>query len=580
MTVNAPRLRTGEALVQSGVITQEQLDLCLRAQEILSLTARRPPIGEIVLEFGFASRAQVDEAIRRSGNQGGGLANVQLPPSVLRRLKIMPLDIVEGVARIAPLNPPLSDAEMENILNAYRAEGAEVDRVECVARDRTAVNSFLQELSHVDAIKVEEELREFCRDHNDPTLLQQLKNHIFFEALQMRASDLHIERSEDAMFCQISYRVDNVLKRRHVMTVDAMNAFSSAIKHSAHLDSSERHRPLDGQTFIEYHGRKIDLRVSTQPSDGGESMVIRILDPSRTQSIDDIMPYHPTVASWLKSIADVGISKEGSLILMTGPTGMGKSTTLNVVLRAMRRDLLKIFTVEQPVETRVPLVNHVPVNPTAGFGYADALRSLLRQDPNVIVVGEVRDQETALETLKGADTGHMLMATLHTSTAYDAIKRVIALIPEDQKAIALLTLADRLKLVVNQRLVPKLCSCARSVHVHEVARDIDRAFLESIKFAEPTVMARIGCHRCEGSGYLGRALMVEAIWFPSDADTRERMELALRSGNVSELMRIENVQHYTRSMSVGRMLSAGAIDVETARALADFHHVDALEAMQ
>jgi type II secretory ATPase GspE/PulE/Tfp pilus assembly ATPase PilB-like protein len=570
------KIRTGEAMVQLGYITQDQLSLCLRAQSLMSSSSENIMIGALAMRYGFASRDQVDEAVKISGSHGNGLSSIQIGASLLRRLKVMPLSVDSDVAYVAAL-APLSEVDHDEIIGAYKTEGISIKSVRELPRDRMQISTYLQKLTHIDPVTVAKEVAEFCSDHMNGSLLHELVQHIFHEALQMRSSDVHIERSTDPLFCLISYRIDGRLVRRHLFTVEAMASLSTRIKMMADLDASEKHRPQDGRMSIEYHGRKIDIRISTIHREDGESIVIRLLDPAKIQTIEQIMSDHPMIVEWAQNIANVR-SKEGGLILVTGPTGTGKSTTMTSILMSMNREKLKILTAEDPVEIRIPLVSQS--NTTETLGYAQMIRSFMRQDPDVMVVGEIRDQETAVEALKGAETGHLMMSTLHVNSVIDSIKRMISLLPDDQKTIGLFTLAHRLKLIINQRLALRLCACSHEVEASQLNRKVDQALFKRLDITSRDFMIRRrnGCSRCDHTGYYGRVLMAEGVWFPSDERTRESMEKSLIQSNLSGLLQIEGVRHYSRENAIKQMLLSGSIDIDIALVMADINSNDHKEA--
>jgi type II secretory ATPase GspE/PulE/Tfp pilus assembly ATPase PilB-like protein len=554
------KLRTGEALIHMGAIDQVQLDQCLVAQRLLAMQSRRVPLGDIVLRYGFASRAQVDEAVKITSGGESGISDVQLPASVLQDARVMPLGVDGKIASVASLKA-LDDTDILSLIDAYRDEGIVIDQIKVVPRGREEILDYLKGLSHVDPLAVAKQVADFNRNHTDGSMLHDLVQNIVYEALQMRASDIHIYRSLDPLFNQISFRIDNDLRPQHLLTVEAMAAFATSIKIKGDMDASDIKRPQDSRMRVEFHTRQIDMRIATVPTADGEKITIRLLDQSKIQTIDTIMFDHPVVAKWASSISDVR-GKEGGIVLVTGPTGSGKSTTLTAMLRSMPRHKINVVTAEDPVEIRVPLV--LQTQTTEELTYAKLARSFMRQDPDVMVIGEIRDSETAGESIKVAETGHLVLSTLHTNTAIDSIKRMSLLMPEDQKVAGTSTLASLLKLVMNQRLVRRLCSCATVVDPSLRSHGLYAAVCDHLDITGDKIRQKKGCSRCKETGYHGRALMLEAVWFPSDPIIRDAMETTLIKNDIAALLSIDGVLHYSRKASARALLAHGAIDIQSA----------------
>lgn len=564
-------LRTGERLVQDGVLTESTLRLILITQSRLTQQGRKLPIGEVAVRLGLATRSQVEEAIRSTGNMSSGFAHIALPAGLLRSFRCMPLAVDGDVLMIAA-HDELSPADKNLLAQAARDAGYDVSTVTQEPRDRGLILDHLQKLSHVDSEAVERDVDAFCSNPADGSLLQKLVPSIFQEALQMRASDIHIERSSDPLFCDIRYRIDGRLHTRYVLTVDAMGALMSRIKNQADMDISEMRRPQDGRTSVEYHGNSIDCRVSTTPTEGGETAVVRLLDQSRIQTSLIQFRRYPEIMQGVRALTKV-YGKEGGLVLVTGPTGSGKTTTLSGMIYDMPRSEIKVKTIEDPVEINIPLVDQAQINNTVGFNYAAAIRAYMRQDPDVILVGEMRDQETTVEALKASETGHLVLSTLHTNDVVDSLSRIINNIPEESKSTGLYTLANRLKAVFNQRLARRLCSCSVGLaegkvelapRHHRLLALLEISNLDSIR-------APKGCVRCGNSGHMGREMVVEAVFFPNDSRIRQEMEAILydRSSGGAGVLDIRGVHYFSRRQSVAVLLKSGAIDLDEAISILD-----------
>lgn len=559
--------RTGDLLIERGVITQIEMQMALATQQRLREAGENLMIGEILIRTGMADRGAVDAAVRETGQAVSGLDRINLPSAIVRKHRIKPMAVRDGVLYLASVEPLLPRDEAE-IIEAALSANYQVDRIEVEPRDRNETISWLQQMTFVDRELVVEEVHELCKDNHNAMLMQRFILHMFQLALQEGSSDIHIERVSDPLFSWISYRQDGILRRQFLLTPDSLNAIATSIKTMANLDISESRRPQDGRAAVEFHGKAIDLRVSVAPRDDGETITIRLLDHSKVQTIDQVFRRYPEIAGHMKRIANVR-GKSGAIVLVTGPTGQGKSTTLSALLHAMPRTRLKIMTIEDPVENRIPFVHQAMVNPIIGNTYSFLMRANMRQDPDVMMVGEIRDTETSAEFMKGADTGHMMLSTQHTNDVPSAITRLMGLLPEDMRVMSSFTLATALRMVMNQRLVPSLCSCATD-HTH-----LEQKFPELVAALGGdqtgwTPKKRTGCPRCYQTGYKGRELVVEAAFFPANAATQQEMEQVLLSGaSPTRLVQCEGVIYFSRRDAVKTLFTQGFIDAETACSVLD-----------
>ncbi len=328
-----------------------------------------------------------------------------------------------------------------------------------------------------------------------------LVHEIIQRAIESRASDIHVEPREDCL-C-VRYRIDGGLQTVETLPVSLRAALTSRIKIMARLNIAERRLPQDGRIRFTTRGREIDLRVSTMPTLSGESVVLRILDrDSVPLEFAELGFSGPELAGFERLLAE-----PNGIILVTGPTGSGKSTTLYTALKSLNRADRKVFTVEDPIEYRLPGVNQIAVNPKIGLSFASALRSILRQDPDIIMVGEIRDLETAEIAIRASLTGHLVLSTVHTNNAAATVTRLLDMGVEDY------LLASSLKGVLAQRLVRKLCpSCA-------TGQDISKADIARIRAlaaaadsnAAANVRRACGCNVCNGTGYRGRTAIYELL---------------------------------------------------------------------
>ena len=562
--------RTGEILVDQGALTALQLDLCLRAQVDLRHVGVQAKIGEIVLMYGFASRAEVEAAIAETGEATDGLDIQSFPAQILRRLRAVPITFSDGVLHVAAAGT-LDDADKADLIAVATDKGLAVRAVEVVPRDRMEVLRTINGFVSPNSATVSAELAELTDHTDDSVFISQVIEHIYIDALQARASDIHISVSESPEFSWIAHRIDGSLRYTHMVSPKAMAVVATRIKSDAGIDFSDTMRPHDGRTSVRYNGKQVDIRVSTLPIDEGESIVMRLLDHSNIPSIARIFEIHTPVAQGLEHIISAD-QKSGGMLLVTGATGSGKSTTLNAVLRSMDRSRRSVKTVEDPVELRVPLVGHTQVNEASGLSYSKVLRAILRQDPDIIMVGELRDADTVETALRAAETGHLLLSTLHTGSVAESVTRLLGMMDAEFRGIGKYIVSDVLKGVVNQKLVRRLCTKCMALHVPD-QRYVDLlASVIGSKNLPSRFYAAAGCERCEHTGYFGRAVIPEALFIGQDHETRAQLEAVLIEGRAfREVLTLPNVVWYSKEQAIGRALEAGHLDIGTALVLLEIH---------
>ncbi|MGV3713284.1 GspE/PulE family protein [Pseudolysinimonas sp.] len=345
-------------------------------------------------------------------------------------------------------------------------------------------------------------------------------NLLISQAIQDHASDIHIEPAEREL--QVRYRIDGVLHEMQRAPKNVQNGVISRLKIMSDIDIAERRKPQDGRMSVIHNGKQIDLRVATLPTVFGEKVVMRILDNSMTAlGMDQLRLLDHNAATYRNSY-----SKPYGMILVTGPTGSGKSTTLYTTLHEVARPEINVITVEDPVEYRIPGINQVQVNPKAGLTFASALRSILRSDPDVVLLGEIRDHETAQIAIEASLTGHLVLSTLHTNDAPSAVTRLI------EMGIEPFLVGSALDCIVAQRLARKLCDKCKEPYQHSPVE------LESLRFLEPggiapTLYKPVGCPSCSNTGYRGRVALHEVM-----AVSEEIERLAVARASSAEIGRV------------------------------------------
>ncbi|MGE4489545.1 MAG: GspE/PulE family protein [Kiritimatiellales bacterium] len=350
-------------------------------------------------------------------------------------------------------------------------------------------------------------------------------NSILIEALRKHASDIHIEPMEKKI--RLRYRVDGVLYENPSPPKSVQSAISSRIKIMANLDIAERRIPQDGRFKIKALGKEVDLRVSYLPTVHGEKIVLRILDKSALAPSLDALGLEPKAAADLK----FAISKPHGMLLVTGPTGSGKTTTLYSALQELNNEDVNIITVEDPVEYQLGGINQVQARPEVGLTFASGLRSILRQDPDIVMIGEIRDHETASIAVQAALTGHLVLSTLHTNDAAGAIARMAYM------GIEPFLLSSSLVMTQAQRLFRKLCPfCKQQIDLPE--KTLRTNHLDPDEFKDVAFFAAKGCPKCGGLGYKGRGALMEILLLDDEirakiletAEAGALREVAVRNG--------------------------------------------------
>jgi len=380
---------------------------------------------------------------------------------------------------------------------AFRfAYGRPVDRVLARASD---IDGAIERLSHADpaALDINEAAEvgdiDRLRDLVSDAPAIRAVNRLITEAVDAQASDIHLEPNEDSL--SVRYRVDGLLRQVALLPLAIRGSVVARVKVMAGLDIAEKRLPQDGRLRLAVRGHEIDLRVATAPAIHGESVVMRILDRANLQLEFGALGLDAGLAASFRE----AIHRPHGIVLVTGPTGSGKTTTLYAALSELNRVERKLLTAEDPIEYRLPGIVQTQVQPSIGFTFASALRSFLRQDPDAIMVGEIRDVETAQIAVQAALTGHMILSTLHTNTAAGAMTRLIDMEVEP------FLLGSVLTGIMAQRLVRRLCLSCREPYAPS------GALLQRLGIAADRLHRARGCEACSGTGYIGRIALFEFL---------------------------------------------------------------------
>jgi len=528
--------RLGNLLMDKGYVSEEDLRAALQKQQQGS---RSELLGEILVDEGVCSEDQVVECL--AAEYGVPYAKLEarlfdpavvdvLPREYIEQNLVLPLFVVRGVLTLAVSEP-------SNLFLIEEVRGLSKLQVQIVAATSKDIRRMITTLPNSKVFVIDDIIED--TDTADVTLIEEaiedigdveeiagqspvirLVNYVIFNAVKEGASDIHIEPAERCM--RVRYRIDGRLHKSLEVPLHLLGAVTSRIKIMASLDISERRLPQDGRIHVMLEGRKIDLRVSTLPSTRGEKTAIRVLDTrSISLNLEDLGFAEDVLSSFQKSIR-----APNGIVLATGPTGSGKSTTLYAALNAISSMENNVCTVEDPIEYHLPLINQFQVQPKIGLTFSKALRTLLRQDPDVIMVGEIRDEETARIAIQAALTGHLVFSTLHTNDACSAITRLINMGVEPY------LIGAALNVVLAQRLVRRICTkCAEQ---YEPPRTIRKA-LERMGCELETSYKGVGCRSCRNTGFRGRLGVHELLVV--DDELRDAIVSDPTIGNVRRIAR-------------------------------------------
>ena len=468
----------------------------------------REPIGDVLVRMGVLPKARLSEAVRRYlGIPEVSLTRViidpeiagQIPEEMARRYTLIPFERHSGILRVAMLEPTheraLRDVRMFTGLEVEPVF-AQAEEIHAAIRKYLTVEQSVARLTdHEDHILEEPGIwgneffgsAEFDAQVDDPPTLK-LVYSILHEAVLQGVSDIHWEPRKNQFV--VRYRIDGKLLRKHVLSSKAARSIVACLKVMAQMDVAERRIPQDGRMAFSAGVRQVDFRMSTMPTVYGEKIVVRILDQEMTQRSLNDLGMRLEVEIGIKSL----LKRPNGLILVVGPTGSGKTTTLYALLRELNSEEQNIISIEEPVEYQLSGVNQVQVNLPAGLSFAVGLRHILRQDPDVIMVGEIRDEETARIAITAALTGHLVLSTLHTNTAAEALVRLVDM------GIEPYLLAAAVSGVLSQRLVRRLCEhCKTKYRLSETEKRALRLPASITLFYRSK-----GCQECFDTGFRGR----------------------------------------------------------------------------
>ncbi len=536
-------LRLGEILVTQGVTTSDQIEIALTEQK-----KSGDLIGKILVRLGFATESIIRDVIGGAIGQESVDLNRAIPDSdainlipkdMARQLRILPLTFERSnnqltIAMTDPFNVVLTDKISVHVgqdveIMPLLAGEAEIEKaIDVFYGFELSVDGILNE---IETGEIDYQSMDTASDEYSQPVVR-LVNALLTDAVKRGASDLHFEPEEG--FLRFRYRIDGVLRQIRSLHKSYWSAIAVRVKVMAGLDIAEVRAPQDGRISLTFSGRQVDFRVSTLPTVHGENIVLRILDRQKGIVGLDELGLREDAMEALRLM----VARPEGIILVTGPTGSGKTTTLYSILNYLNTESVNIMTLEDPVEYPTNLIRQTSISETARLDFASGIRSLMRQDPDIILVGEIRDEDTASMALRAAMTGHQVFSTLHTNSAIGAIPRLLDIGVKPD------ILAGNLIGIVAQRLARKLCEKCRESYV---LGSLERNLL-GLKATdrEQSIYTAKGCQACDNMGYKGRLALVEILTFDSEMD-----EVLAKRGSQSDLLRTALSKGFKPLIEVG-----------------------------
>lgn len=532
--IGRKRKRLGDLLVDAGVITQEQLGEALKKQRELGML-----LGETLIELKFTDENEITEALHRQ--MGFPIAHIReaklapevislLPEAIVRRHNVVPIEVDKenpNILRVAMADPMdilaiddlgiVTNMQIEPMVATPSDIHFAIERYYGNEQVAKMAENYSKERREQQSAR---EKQDESNDEVDNAPIVLLVNKIIEQAVNERASDIHIEALEDSV--RVRFRIDGVMQEMMRYEKELLSAIVARVKIISGMNISEKRVPQDGRMTQRFDRMEYDIRVSSLPTVFGEKIVMRLASKSALTRDKSELGF-PELE--MKRFDEL-VHKPHGIILVTGPTGSGKSTTLYTVLSELNEGSVNIITVEDPVEADVDGINQVQVNEKAGLTFASALRSILRQDPDIIMIGEIRDEETAGIAVKAAITGHLVVSTLHTNSAASTITRLADMGVEPY------LVADSTVGIIAQRLVRRLCPKCKQSHT---MTDEDKTRLRLRGNASPVIYEpkHKGCAFCNNTGYRGRIGVYEIM--PISPEIRKVIS---RGGSADEIQKV------------------------------------------
>ena len=544
----------GDILLEGGLVSPDQLTDAVEQQQRLGRS-----LGRVLVDLGMLTEGQLVSALAQqigltfvdlSDYPVDGSAVTRVSDAVCRRHTALPIGYDDGKLVVAMADP----ANVFALDDIRSLTGMDLKPVVATKPDLlAAINRYHRGDAELDDLTIameagketDDDLSNIKEVVEDAPIVK-FVNLLITQAIQDRASDIHIEPAERDL--RVRFRIDGVLHEVMRSPKSITSGVTSRLKIMADINIAERRIPQDGRLSVNANGKKIDLRVATLPTVWGEKIVMRILDNSNAMlKLSDLGFADENYEVYSKSFI-----KPYGMILVTGPTGSGKSTTLYATLNIVSKPEVNVITVEDPVEYRLPGINQVQTNVKAGLTFAAALRSILRSDPDIVLLGEIRDHETAQIAIEAALTGHLVLSTLHTNDAPSAITRLT------EMGIEPFLVGSALDCVLAQRLARKLCPKCKEAYVPSREMMTENRFAWSADEALPTLYRPIGCSACSKTGYKGRLALHEVMAVSEDI---ERMAVEHASALAISKVALEQGMITLREDGL-RKVTAGITSIE------------------
>jgi len=492
----------GQRLLDAGLVSALQLNLALREQK-----RKGRMLGEVLIELGFIN-ADVLTGTLASENKTEviELDNISIDTDILslisyddaKKYKLIAVDLKDEIITVAFADAfdvvaiDLIERTTNKTVKVVTApESSVLEAIEHNYSHGASINQTIDRLL-ADGITTSDE------EVENISPMVRLVDQIIGHGIKNNAADIHLEPDEKVV--RVRYRIDGVLKTEILIPCELRPALTARLKLIAGMNISEKRVPQDGRIHFKYGNKSLDLRISTLPTNYGESVVMRVLDSGSVKlSIDWLGFSDHDKATFINLM-----NKPFGMVLITGPTGSGKTTTLYTALGLIDKESRSVFTLEDPIEYSLPNIRQTPINSDVGMTFAAGLKALLRQDPDVILIGEIRDLETAELAIRAALTGHLVLTTLHTNSAVGVIPRLIDM------GIEKYLLPPALMACIGQRLVRKLCDHCKELSTNN-QHVIDEYNLESLLQAQDKIYQPIGCEKCKQTGYSGRLAIYEVM---------------------------------------------------------------------
>lgn len=548
-------------LVEQKIINQDQLRIVKIEQQKTKET-----VEQVLIKLGFVTKEQVQEVLGEvNGYKTQSLQDFNFNPTVLslisedfaRRYRVIPLALANNILEVGcsePDNLILMDRVKQHVNSAIKIQPVLVAEEEldfaldcCFGADLT-IDEVLNELA---ASKNDNQIAEPSLETSQPIV--RLVDKILQDAIKNRASDIHLEPEE--FYLRVRYRIDGVLQSKLLLHKDLLAGLIVRIKVMAGLDLTEQRLPQDGRLSIKFFGNQVDFRVASMPTINGETLILRVLDRSKNLVNLSDLCVNLEVEKNLRKI----ITKPSGIFLVTGPTGSGKTTTLYSLLQELNHPGIKISTLEDPVEYPMAWLQQTSINEELGIGFAQGIRAVLRQDPDILLIGEIRDAQTAEMAFRASMTGHQVFATLHTNSAIGALARLQDL------GVPAGVLADNINGVVAQRLVRKLCNyCKKPAESHTDFR------LVSATRSGCGQQQAVGCDKCQYIGYSGRIAVQEVLYFEQSLN-----QLLLQNSSSLELLKqAKNLGFKSLAQNVLELIEQGITSWQEASRVIDMSEVN------